>query len=140
MPVTRVIDAASDLLELDQGAAEILGVQEKDRLAVGAGFRLAVAEHARAGRLEAIARGDDVVDLVADMVHAAGGVAREELRDRRGRAQRMQQLDLGVRQGDEDSGDAVLGQIDGLRHLGAERAAISGAGRRRDSARRSRRD
>ena len=39
---------ASCLLELDQRAAEILGMQEQHRLAVRADLRLAFAKHARA--------------------------------------------------------------------------------------------
>jgi hypothetical protein len=38
---------------------------------VGADFRLAAAEHARALRFQAVAIGDDVLDLVAEMVRAA---------------------------------------------------------------------
>ena len=75
--------SCSCLLDLDQGAAEILGVQEQHRLAVGADLRLAVAEHARALGLEPVARRDDVVDLVADVVNAAVGIALEKFRDRR---------------------------------------------------------
>src|SRR5579863_10216148 len=44
------------LLQLDQGPAEVLRMQEQDRLAVGADFRLAVAENARAGADEMVAR------------------------------------------------------------------------------------
>ena len=44
----RRAQRASGLLELDQRAAEVLGVQEQHRLVVGADLRLAVAEHARA--------------------------------------------------------------------------------------------
>ena len=63
----------SGLLELDQRAAEILRVQEQHRLAVGADLRLAATEHARAAR-QPVARGLDVVDLVADVVDAAVGL------------------------------------------------------------------
>ena len=58
-------------------------MKEQHGLAVGADLGLAVAEHPRALRLEPVARRDDVVDLVADMVDAAVGVALEELGDRR---------------------------------------------------------
>src|SRR6266487_1595137 len=40
--------SASRLFQLDEGAAEILGVEEQHGLAVGAGFWFAVAEHAGA--------------------------------------------------------------------------------------------
>src|SRR6266702_1922236 len=59
---------ASRLFQLDQGAAEILGVEEQHRLAVGADFRLTVAEQAGARFAQAVARGDNVVDLVAQMM------------------------------------------------------------------------
>jgi len=52
-------------------------MKEKDRLVVRAQPRLAVAEHAGALRLQPIARGDDVLDLVADMMHPAAGVLLE---------------------------------------------------------------
>ena len=57
-------------------------MKEQDRLAVGADLRLPVAEHARALRLELVARRKNVVDLVADMMDAAVGVAVEEFGDR----------------------------------------------------------
>src|SRR5262249_44300857 len=71
------------LLEFHERPAEILGMQEQHGLAVRAGPRLAVAEHARALRLERVARGADVVDLGADVMDAAVGIALEEFRDRR---------------------------------------------------------
>ena len=42
----------SDLLDLDQRADEVLGMQEQHRLAVRADLRLAVAEHPRARGLQ----------------------------------------------------------------------------------------
>ena len=54
-------------------------------------FGLAVAEHARALGFELVARGDDVFDLVAEMMHAAFWIALQEFGDRRVRAERMQQ-------------------------------------------------
>src|SRR5713101_6234481 len=112
------------MLELDQGAAKILRMQEQNRLAVRAHLGLAVAQHARALRLERIARGDDVVDLVAQMMDAAVRIALEEFRDRRGRAQRLQEFDLGVGQRDEHRGDAMRRLRLRRRHLGAERLAV----------------
>ena len=47
------------------GAAEVLGVEEDHRLAVGAQLGLAVAEDARPPGREPVARGDDVIDLEA---------------------------------------------------------------------------
>src|SRR5258708_16303444 len=55
---------ASGLLEFDQRAAEVLGMQEQHRLVVRADLWRAVAEHARAFGLELVAGGQDVVDLV----------------------------------------------------------------------------
>src|SRR3954466_16165047 len=46
--------------------------------------------------------GGDVVDLVADVVDAALRAALEEARDRRALAEGLEELDLGVRQRDED--------------------------------------
>src|ERR1700722_13881599 len=106
MPVTQFMMACrrsrSSLLELDEGAGEILGVQEQHWLVVRPDPGLAVAENARALRLEPVARLEDVVDLVAHMMHAAARVALEEGRNGRCRAERLEQLDLGVRQLDED--------------------------------------
>src|SRR5689334_680994 len=66
----RSRSASSCLFQLDQRAEEVLGVQEQHRLAMGADLRLAIAQHARAFGLQVVARGDDIVDLVADMVDA----------------------------------------------------------------------
>src|SRR6266478_2804484 len=98
--------SASRLFDLDEGAAEILGVEEQHRLAMGTDFRLAVAEDARAGRAEAIARGHDVIDLTAQMMHAAGRVLVEKAAHRGIGAERLQQLDLAIRQLDKNYRDA----------------------------------
>src|ERR1041384_6332423 len=60
----RRLRLPSGLLEFDQGAAEVFGGEEQHRLVVGADLGRAVAEHAGAGGLEAVAGGEDVVDLV----------------------------------------------------------------------------
>src|SRR6185312_10762681 len=52
-------------------------------------------------------------------MHAAIGMALQERRDRRFLAERHQQLDLGIRQRDENGGDAMRRQIDRRRYLGA---------------------
>src|SRR5262245_16969820 len=104
MPVSQFMAASSCLLQLDQAAEEVLGVQEKHRLAMGADLRLPIAQHPRALGLQPIAGGQDVLDLVTDMVDAAGGITVEEGRDRRIAAERLQELDLGIGQGDEDNG------------------------------------
>jgi len=59
-------------------------MQEQHRLAMGTHLGLAVAQHAGAFSLEAVARRDNVVDFVADVVDAAVRVALQEFRDRRG--------------------------------------------------------
>ncbi len=100
------------------------GMQEQHRLAVGADLRLALAEHARALRHEPVARFPDVGHLVAEMVDAAIGVALEEGGDRRLVAEHAEQLDLGVGQLDEDRGHAMLGLVDLIGDLGAERVAV----------------
>jgi len=46
--VNQVMDVQLGLLELDQGAGKILGMQEQHRLVMGAGLGLAVAQDARA--------------------------------------------------------------------------------------------
>src|SRR5581483_4619693 len=117
--------AVSGLFELDQRTAEILRVQEQNRLAVGARTRLAVAENPRARGPQPVARGADVADLVTDVMHPAGRVAGEEIGDRRVRTERFEQLDLGVGQLDKDDGDAVLRQRLRRRNRGAESVAVA---------------
>src|ERR1051326_8189794 len=64
------------------------------------------------------------------MVDTAVRIALEELRDRRILPERLEQLDLGVRQRDEHGGDAVLGLRHRRRHLRAQRLAVDPRGRR----------
>ena len=71
------------LFQFDQRAAEILRVQEQNRLAVRPRLRLAVAQHRRPLHLQTIPRRCDVVDFVTDMVNAARRVAVEKLHQRR---------------------------------------------------------
>src|SRR5947209_7100475 len=58
------------------------------------------------------------------MVDAAVGIALKELCDRRGLAERLDELDLGVGECCEHCGDAMLGQRDCLRDLGPERRGV----------------
>src|SRR4029453_10206084 len=118
------------LLQLDQGAIEILGMQEQHRLVMGPDLRLAVAQHARPPGLQAVGCRVDVIDLVADMVDAAARVPLQESLDRRGIAQRLQQLDLGVWKFDEHDRDAVRRLRDWRGNLRTESAAVSGGGGR----------
>src|SRR4029079_16605500 len=70
----RAREAASlrRLLKLDQRPGKILRAEEDHCPTVGAGFRLAVSENARAGLSQAIAGGQDIIHLVTEMMHAAG--------------------------------------------------------------------
>src|SRR5208283_153831 len=115
----------SRLLEFDERAAEILRMQEQHRLAMRADLRLAVAEHARALGFELVARGDDVLDLIAEMMNAARRILLDEARDRGLVAIGFEELDLRVRQLDEDDLDPVLRDDLRLRDLRAERAGVS---------------
>src|SRR6185312_3109610 len=99
MPMNQLM--ASGLFELDQRAAEILGMEEEHRLAMGTDTRLAIAQDPRARGFEAIARRLYIRHLIAEMVHAARRAALEKARDRRVLSQRRQQFDLGVGQGHE---------------------------------------
>src|SRR5229473_729532 len=123
-----VSDIRLRLLELDQSTAKILGVQEQHRFAVGADLRLPIAQNPRSARLEALARGEDVVDLVAQMVDAAVGIALQEFFERRSGSQRFEQLDLGIGQADEDRRDAVLGLRNHFGHAGAQDVPIDFGG------------
>ena len=105
---------------------KILGMQEQHRLAVRADLRVAVAKHARALRLQLVAGGDDVIDLVADVMNAAVGILFDELGDRRILAERLEKFDLGVGQLDKHDRHAMLGLRQRLRHLGAQRIAVDG--------------
>src|SRR5262245_3645967 len=112
------------LLEFNQRPAKILGVQEQHRLAVRADLGFALPQHARALRDEPVARGDDVRDLVAEMMNSAIGVPLQKPGDRRALAERAEQLDLGVGKLDENGGHAVFGLIHRLGHSRAKRVAI----------------
>ena len=96
---------------------------------MGAGLGLATAEDAGAPLFQAVPGGDDVVDFVADMMHSARRVALQEPGEGRIRAQRRDELDRRVGEGDEDHGDPVFRQVLGLRHPGAQGVAIDGARR-----------
>ena len=87
-PPTAVVRMPSDLLDLDQRAGEVFRVQKQHRLAVSADFRVPVPENARALGLELVASSDDVLDLVAEVVHPAVRIALEKFGDRRVGAER----------------------------------------------------
>ena len=104
------------------------GCRNSTGLSCAPSLRLAVAEHAGAAGAQPVAGGEDVVDLVADMVHAAGRVLVEKAAHRRIGPERLQQFDLAVRQLDKDDRDAVRRQRVRLRHAGAERVAVERRG------------
>src|SRR5689334_13228630 len=99
-------------------------MQEQNRLAVCADLRLAVAEYARTLRLERIARGADVRNLVAEVMDAPIRVTLEKFGDRRVGTERLEQFDLGIGQRDKNRRHPVVGLWHPRRHLGAERFAI----------------
>src|SRR5215469_12819940 len=111
-------------------------MEKEHRLAVRPGFRRAVAEHTGPFPAELVARLQDIVDLIAQMMNAAVRVALEEPCNRRIRAEWLQELDLGVGKRDEHRGNAVFRLWHRSRDLGAERLAIH-AGSRRDVAHRN---
>src|SRR6056297_75881 len=88
---------------------------------------LAVAQHAHPARLEPVARGKDILDLVADMVDTARGVLFQKAPDRAVRAQRIKQLDLGVGQLDEHHRHTVIGLVLRRADMGTQRIAVLGA-------------
>src|SRR5215510_7540139 len=82
------------LLELDQRAEEITGMDEGDALARDVALRLSAAQHAHAGRAEAALGLRDVVDAETEVMDAALGIALEEFGDGRILPRRLDQLDL----------------------------------------------
>ncbi len=107
------------LLQLDKRATKIFGVEEEHGLAMRAGLGLTGAENPGTSCDQTVARGDDVSNLVADVVDAAIRVPLQEFRDGGVRAERLQQLDFGVRQGDEYGGNPVLRLLHGLGDSGS---------------------
>src|SRR5215510_15103964 len=97
------------LLELDQRAEEITGMDEGDALARDVALRLAAAQHAHAGRAEAALGLRDVVDAETEVVDAALRIALEELGYGRIRARRLDQLDLSGAKLDIGEAHALLG-------------------------------
>ena len=57
-------------------------MQEKNRFAMRPDFRIPVAKYARASRFKLITRGQNIVDLVTDMMNTARGVLFKESLDR----------------------------------------------------------
>ncbi len=103
-------------------------MEEEDRQAVRTDLGFAVAEDAGAGLGQRACGRGKIGDFEADVMHAASGVVGEEFCDRRVVAERRHQLELGVLELDKDHGDAVLGQIVRVVHVGAELVAVLGCG------------
>src|SRR4028119_786169 len=81
---TKLVNSlSSGLLEFDQGAVEVLGVQEKHRFPMGSDLRLARAQHPGPGIHKLVPYRTDIVDLVADMMNAAVRVLLQEAGDGR---------------------------------------------------------
>ena len=91
---------------------------------MGAELWLAVAEHPRSLGAEAIARRDDVFDLVADMVHAARRIAVEKAAHRRSGTERLEEFNPGIRQFDKNHPDTVPRKRLRLRDLRAKNLPI----------------
>ena len=116
------------MLQFDKAAVEIFGVQEQDRLAMGANLRLAIAQHTGAFALELVAGGENVINLETDVMHAAIGIFFEKFGDGRTGAQRLQQFNLGVGQFDKHHGDAMGGLRKRPGHFRAKAVTVFGAG------------
>jgi CheY-like chemotaxis protein len=103
-------------------------MQEQHGFAMRADPRLSRAQHPCPGGTQLIARGDDIVDFVADMVNATGRVLVKKPLNGRFRTQGVQKLDLGVGQVNEDDRNPV-GRF-GLRRAdhGAQRITVLGGG------------
>src|SRR5580698_452872 len=124
-PPTAEYRMPSDLLDFDQRAGEVLWVQKQHRLTMSADFRVSVPEHAPAGSFELVAGGDDILNLIAEVMYAAVRIAIEKLGDRRVRAQRMQEFDFRIGQFDEDDRHPMIGLWLRGRDAGAQRFAIN---------------
>ncbi len=121
---TRAQPVRSDLFEFHKAAVEILGMQEQNRFAVGTDLGFARSKNPRTGFLKVIARGENVVHLITDVVNAARRVLVQKSLDGAVFAQRIEQFDLGIGQFDEHHGYTVVGFILRGTNLGPQRAAV----------------
>src|SRR5262245_38282579 len=97
------------LLELDQRAEEVAGMDESDALAGDVALRPAAAQHAHAGRAEAALGLGNVIDTETEVMDAALRIALEELGHGRIRPRRLDQLDLAGAEPDLGEADALHG-------------------------------
>src|SRR5918993_3657885 len=99
---TRLVNSlSSGLLEFDERAVKVLGVQEKHGFSVGSDLRFARAQHPGPRIHKPVAGSRNIVHLVADMMHAAVRVLLQELGDGRVLTQGFQEFDLSVGQRNE---------------------------------------
>src|SRR6056300_1459165 len=78
---------------------------------MSADFGFTCSQNARAGGLQVVACGDDIVDLITDMVDAAGWVFVQESLNWAVFTQRVQQFDFGVGQFDENYSYPMIGFV-----------------------------
>src|SRR5262245_29462996 len=104
------------LLELDQRAEEVTGMDEGDALASDVALRPAAAQHAHARRAEAALGLGNVIDTETEVMDAALRIALEKLGHGRIRPRRLDQLDLAGAELDIGEAHALLG----VRHARAD--------------------
>src|SRR4051794_12591816 len=100
-------------------------MQKQHWFAVCADLRNPVAKHPRTLPDQGIARSDDIGDFIANVMNSSVGVAVQKLGDRGSFAQRLDEFNLGVRQGDKDGNNTMLWQRHRCRNLRAECRAIN---------------
>src|SRR5262245_57232862 len=100
--------------DLGQHAAHVLGMEEEDRRTMCANARR--PEDANALFAIEDTRSLDIGHFEAQMVLPAFGIPLEELKDRRVRAQRLDQLDLTIGRVDEANAHALSRKVERLAH------------------------
>ena len=86
----------SNLLKLNKGAAEILGMQKQHWLAVGTDFWMTVSQNSCATLFKVALGLLDIIHFIADMMHAARRILSQKTGQDRCVAEWLQELDLGV--------------------------------------------
>src|SRR5262245_42484515 len=97
------------LLDLDQRAEEVTGMDEGDALTRDVALRPGATQDAHAGRAEAALGLRDVIDAETEVMDAALRIALEELGHGRIRPRRLDQLDLAGAELDIGKAHALLG-------------------------------